>query len=477
MAASPVWNGPGLDLEPAFRAVRGAAPFRRTGRVRQVVGLAVESTGPHARIGEVCSIRTAGGSHLGAKAASATGRGELLAEVVGFRDRNVLLLPLGEMEGIEAGSEVIAHGRPLQVGVGPGLLGRVVNAFGQPIDNRGPIPVERFQSLSGSAPGPLDRTRVTEVLGLGVRAIDGPLTCGKGQRIGIFAGSGVGKSALLGMIACNTSADANVIALVGERGREVREFIERDLGDGLARSIVVVATAEQPPLVRLKAAFTATTMAEYFRDEGCDVMLMMDSITRAATARREVGLAVGEPPTTRGYTPSVFAMLPQLLERAGTSRTGTITGVYAVLVEADDLTEPIADALKAILDGHVVLSRRIASGGRYPAVDVLASVSRVMNDIVSPEHTAAANALRRVLATYAENEDLIAIGAYQRGTNPDIDAALDRIGDVRRYLAQGLDEEASFEDSIRMLVELFPQACNDARGSTLSGTRSTAGEA
>jgi flagellum-specific ATP synthase len=432
--------------------------------VRQVVGLAIESTGPTARIGEVCSLRTS------------AGRPEILAEVVGFRDRDVLLLPLGEMEGIEAGSTVIAHGRPLQVGVGPALLGRVVNAFGQPIDNRGAIFVERFQPLVSSAPRPLDRTRVTDVLGLGVRAIDGPLTCGKGQRIGIFAGSGVGKSALLGMIARNTSADVNVIALVGERGREVREFIERDLGDGLERSVVVVATAEQPALVRLKAAFTATTVAEYFRDAGRDVMLMMDSVTRAATARREAGLAVGEPPTTRGYTPSVFAMLPQLLERAGTSRAGTITGLYAVLVEADDMTEPVADALKAILDGHIVLSRRIASEGRYPAVDVLASISRVMNDIVSPAHRAAAMALRSALATYAENEDLIAIGAYQRGTNPAIDDALARIGDVRRYLAQGLDEGAPFEESQRLLAELFPEAWDEggeraaSRGQSDSGT-------
>jgi flagellum-specific ATP synthase len=458
-----MWGAGGPDLARAFEAARAASPFRRTGRVRQVVGLAVESRGPSARIGEVCSLRTSAGPP------------EIFAEVVGFRDRDVLLLPLGDMEGIEAGSTVVAHGRPLQVGVGPGLLGRVVNAFGQPIDNHGPILVERFQPLVSSAPGPLDRTRVTHVLGLGVRAIDGPLTCGKGQRIGIFAGSGVGKSALLGMVARNTSADVNVIALVGERGREVREFIERDLGDGLERSVVVVATSEQPPLVRLKAAFAATTMAEYFRDEGHDVMLMMDSITRAATARREVGLAVGEPPTTRGYTPSVFAMLPQLLERAGTSRAGTITGLYAVLVEADDLTEPVADSLKAILDGHIVLSRRIASEGRYPAVDVLASVSRVMNDIVSPEHRAAANALRSVLATYAEHEDLIAIGAYQRGTNPGIDDAVARVGEVRSYLSQGLGERAHADDSLRALLELFPGAHKAAGEEIASGIRPAEG--
>ena len=317
---------------------------------------------------------------------------------------------------------------------------------------------------------------MTEPLSLGVRAIDGPLTCGKGQRIGIFSGSGVGKSALLGMIARNTSADVNVIALVGERGREVREFIERDLGAGLHRSVVVVATADQPPLVRLKAAFAATTIAEYFRDEGSDVMLMMDSITRAATARREAGLAVGEPPTTRGYTPSVFAMLPQLVERAGTSSVGTITGLYAVLVEADDLTEPIADALKAVLDGHVVLSRRIASEGRYPAVDVPDSVSRVMNDIVSPEHRAAARALRSVLSTYAEHEDLIAIGAYQRGTNPSIDDALARIDDVRQYLAQDLDENVSLDDSLRLLRELFSEPRRGDRQDTTVDERFAAAE-
>jgi len=450
VAVSDLWGTAEPDLSAAFAAVEASSPFRRTGRVRQVVGLAVESTGPSARIGEVCSLHAGGGA------------GDILAEVVGFRDRHVLLLPLGEMDGIEAGSRVVAHGTPLQVGVGPGLLGRVVDAFGRPIDNKGPILVERFLPVTGSAPKPLDRTRVTEALGLGVRAIDGPLTCGKGQRIGIFSGSGVGKSALLGIVARNTSADVNVIALVGERGREVREFIERDLGDGLHRSVVVVATADQPPLVRLKAAFAATTMAEYFRDEGSDVMLMMDSITRAATARRE--------------TPSVFAMLPQLVERAGTSPAGTITGLYAVLVEADDLTEPIADALRAVLDGHVVLSRRIASEGRYPAVDVLDSVSRVMNDIVSPEHRAAAAALRRVLSTYAEHEDLIAIGAYQRGTNPSIDDALARIDDVRQYLAQDLDENVSLDDSLRLLTQMFPEPRRGAQHDTTTDERFAAAE-
>lgn len=430
------------DLTPALEAVQSAPLFRRSGRVRQVIGLAVESAGPMAQIGELCHIeRTNGGPALP-------------AEVVGFRDRRVLLLPLGDMRGIEPGNAVVCSGGPLTVGVGPDLLGRVVDAFGQPIDAGPALRVRERRPVTGEAPGPLERARVTEVIELGVRAIDGPLTCGKGQRVGIFSGSGVGKSTLLGMTARHTTADVNVIGLVGERGREVREFLERDLGAGLSRSVVVVATSEQPALVRLKAAFTATTIAEYFRDEGLDVILMMDSITRAATAQREAGLAAGEPPTTRGYTPSVYAMLPKLLERAGTAGRGSITGIYAVLVEQDDLNEPVADAVKAILDGHIVLSRRIAEEGRYPAVDVLASVSRVMNDIVSPEHRAATKLLREILSVYAENEDMIAIGAYEPGTNARIDRALELIAPAREFLAQPADHPAPFAESVRRLLAL-----------------------
>ncbi|MFQ6130612.1 MAG: FliI/YscN family ATPase [Armatimonadota bacterium] len=424
--------------------MRRTPVFRRTGRVRQVVGLAIESAGPMVQIGELCRIERTGGDP------------PLRAEAVGFRDRRVLLLPLGDMSGIEPGNVVVASGGPLRIGVGWGLLGRVVDAFGRAMDGGPPPEVRERRPVTAEAPSPLQRERVSEVMELGIRGIDGPLTCGKGQRVGIFSGSGVGKSSLLGMVARHTAADVNVIALVGERGREVREFLERDLGEGLSRSVVVVATSEQPALVRLKAAFTATAIAEYFRDQGRDVILMMDSITRAATAQREAGLAAGEPPTTRGYTPSVFAMLPKLLERAGTAARGSITGIYAVLVEQDDLSEPVADAVKAILDGHIVLSRRIAEEGRYPAVDVLASVSRVMNDIVSPEHRAAAALLRDVLSTYAEHEDMINIGAYERGTNPRIDRALALVGRVRQYLAQSSDEPAPFAESVRRLLELVP---------------------
>ena len=446
IAEAPRRGGPafGGGLEPLIQVAEQAAVFRRVGHVRQVIGLAIESAGPLSRLGEVCLIERAGGA------------GPFPAEVVGFKDHNVVvLLPLGDMAGIEPGDPVRAAGRPLQVGVGPGLLGRVVDAFGHALDGGAPVPAVERRSAAGEAPAPLSRARVTEPIELGVRAIDGLLTCGKGQRLGIFSGSGVGKSVLLGMIARHTAADVNVIGLVGERGREVREFIERDLGDSLRRSVVVVATSEQPPLVRLTAALTATTIAEYFRDQGMDVLLMMDSITRAATAQREAGLATGEAPTTRGYTPSVFGMLPRLLERAGTSERGSITGLYAVLVEQDDLNEPVADAVKAILDGHVVLSRGIASEGRYPAVDVLASVSRVMNDIVAPGHRAAAAKLRDVLAVYAEHEDMITIGAYEPGTNPRVDRALELIAPVRQYLAQDINEKVSFADSVRQLEAVF----------------------
>jgi flagellum-specific ATP synthase len=379
----------------------------------------------------------------------------VLAEVVGFRDSKVLIMPLGEMMGIGAGSDVVALGTPLEIGVGDQLLGRVLDGLGHPIDGKGPILTERRLEVTAAPPPPLSRKRIVEPLALGVRAIDGPLTCGKGQRVGIFAGSGVGKSTVLGMIARNTAADVNVIALVGERGKEVLDFIERDLGEeGLRRSVVIVSTSDQPALVRIKAAFVAMTVAEYFRDQGLDVTFMMDSVTRFAMAQREVGLAIGEPTTTRGYTPSVFALLPKLLERAGTSDKGTITGLFTVLVDGDDLNEPVADAVRSCLDGHIVLSRQLAAANHYPAIDLLQSVSRVMPDVVSKEHYGAASALRDVLATYREAEDLVNIGAYVPGSNPRVDVALAKIDGARAFLKQGIHEAASFDDSVAALARL-----------------------
>jgi flagellum-specific ATP synthase len=350
---------------------------------------------------------------------------------------------------------VVALGRPLQVGLTSGLLGRVLDGLGRPIDGLGRIVDAIPAEITGDPPNALRRRRVTEALGMGVRAIDGLLTCGKGQRVGIFSGSGVGKSTMLGMIARNTTADVNVIALVGERGKEVRDFIERDLGEaGLKRSVVVIATSDQPALVRIKAAYVATRIAEFFRDAGLDVMLIMDSVTRFAMAQREVGLAIGEPTTTRGYTPSVFAALPKLLERAGTSETGTITALYSVLVEGDDMNEPVADAVRAILDGHIVLSRRLASANQFPAVDVLASVSRVMPDVVSEAHFAAASKVRDLMATYREAEDLINIGAYVAGSNPRVDLAIARNETIKSFMRQGIYEVSTLEEAQRAVTAL-----------------------
>jgi flagellum-specific ATP synthase len=417
--------------------------IRTNGKVSQVIGTVIESNGPPMAIGETASItyrRTAK---------------PVLAEAVGFRDAKVLLMPLGELGGIAAGSGVVALGKPLQVGVSNGLLGRVLDGLGRPIDGLGPIVEARRVEIAGAPPSALHRRRVSEPLGVGVRSIDGLLTVGKGQRAGIFAGSGVGKSTVLGMIARNTDADVNVIALVGERGKEVRDFLERDLGElGLKRSVVVVATSDQPALVRIKAAFVATRIAEFFRDQGLDVMLMMDSVTRFAMAQREVGLAIGEPTTTRGYTPSVFALLPKLLERTGAAEHGTITALYTVLVDGDDMNEPVADAVRSILDGHIVLSRKLAAANQYPAVDVLASVSRVMPDVVPPSHLTAASSMRDVLATYRDAEDLVNIGAYVPGSNPRVDHALARIDAVRQFLRQGIYDVSTFDDAQRAVMGL-----------------------
>ncbi len=434
---------PTFSTEKYLGALRSADLVRQNGKVRQVIGVVIESLGPNMAVGETCRIaykRTAE---------------PVLAEVVGFRDNKVLIMPLGEMKGIGAGSDVMALGKPLEIGVGDQLLGRVLDGLGEPIDGKGDIFTERRMEVTAAPPPPLTRRRITEPLSLGVRAIDGALTCGKGQRIGIFAGSGVGKSTVLGMIARNTAADVNVIALVGERGKEVLDFIERDLGpEGLRRSVVIVSTSDQPALVRIKAAFVAMTVAEYFRDQGLDVTFMMDSVTRFAMAQREVGLAIGEPTTTRGYTPSVFAMLPKLLERAGTSERGTITGLFTVLVDGDDMNEPVADAVRSILDGHIVLSRQLASANHYPAIDVLQSVSRVMPDVVSKEHYAASSALRDVLATYREAEDLINIGAYVPGSNPRVDLALSKIENARRFLKQGIYETSTYDESVAGLASV-----------------------
>ncbi len=416
------------------------------GRVAQVVGLVAESQGPDVRVGDLCRICFRDGSH------------GLDAEVVGFRDDRVLLMPLGDLREVGPGCDVISTNHPLEVGVGEALLGRILDGLGEPMDDRGPLAATDFYPLYAVPPHPLRRQMVERPLSVGVRVVDGMLTLGTGQRIGIFAGSGVGKSTLLGMMARYTTADVNVISLVGERGREVREFIERDLGpEGLARSVLIIATSDQPPLIRLKAALTATAVAEYFRDQGRDVLLMMDSVTRVARAQREIGLAIGEPPATRGYTPSVFEMLPRLLERAGAGERGSITGIYTVLVEGDDMNEPVADTVRGVLDGHIVLSRKIASRNFYPAVSVLESVSRVMPAIVSPEHLAAAGRIRDLLATYAESEDLINIGAYKAGSNARVDWALSHLDSVRAFLEQRVDESSSFEETDRRMLALAPQ--------------------
>lgn len=443
-AATP----PVVDMNRYRQILRQTDPLRCNGVVTQVIGLVVESTGPAAEIGEICEIRSS-------RTKTAT-----KAEVVGFKSNRVLLMPLGEMEGVRAGAEVVGTGHTQQVVVGEHLLGRVLDGLGEPLDNLGGIRSSGAKSYPANAtpPDALTRRRITEQLTVGVRALDGMLSIGKGQRVGIFAGSGVGKSTLLGMIARNTSADVNVICLTGERGREVREFIELDLGpEGLARSVVIVATSDKPPLVRLKAALVATSIAEYFRDEGKDVMLMMDSVTRLAMAQREVGLAVGEPPATRGYTPSVFALLPRILERSGTSDKGTITGLYTVLVDGDDMNEPIADTVRGILDGHVVLSRALASQNHYPAIEIAQSVSRVMPQITDSNHREIAGKIRSLMATYKEAEDLINIGAYADGSNPRIDEAKRLIEPIRSFLRQATHDYCDLPQTLRQLEGILEQ--------------------
>jgi flagellum-specific ATP synthase len=433
------------SLREAALRMRAADPVRVNGRVIQAVGLVIEGYARVAGLGEICRIT------------GSAGRPDVPAEAVGFREGRVLLMPLADIQSVGPESQIIPTGRPLEVAVGRGLLGRVLDGLGRPQDGLGPLRWEARVPVHQTPPDALRRQRIKQVLSTGVRAIDGLLTCGKGQRVGIFAGSGVGKSVLMGMMARYTKADVNVIALVGERGREVRDFIERDLRGGLARSVVIAATSDQPALVRRQAAWVACAVAEYFRDLGFDVLFMMDSVTRFAQAQREIGLAVGEPPTTRGYTPSVFALLPRLLERAGTTpRRGSITGVYTVLVEADDMNEPIADAVRAILDGHVVLSRDLAAQNHYPSIDVLQSVSRLQIDLVDQAHLAAAGRLRETLAVYRDARDLVNIGAYAKGSNPKIDFALEHLDRINAFLRQDMGEPSAFEEAARRLGELLP---------------------
>jgi flagellum-specific ATP synthase len=432
-------------LVRAIRAVQEADLARRIGCVSDLIGLIIEATGVQVEIGEVCMVGD--GRDRG-------GRDPVPCEVVGFRGGRTLLMPLGELHGIGPGTSVYPTGSPFRVAVGEPLLGRVIDGLGDPLDGFGPPADVSWRSTEGAPPDPLSRPRITDRVSLGVRALDTLVPCGIGQRLGIFAGSGVGKSSLMGMIARSTSADVNVIALVGERGREVREFIERDLGDAISHSVVVVATSDQPALVRIRAAFTATAIAEHFRDTGRNVMLMMDSVTRFAMAQREVGLAIGEPPATRGYTPSVFALLPRLLERAGTSDRGSITGLYTVLVDGDDMNEPIADAVRSILDGHVVLSRAMAHTGHYPAIDVLQSVSRLIGEIVTPEVREAGTRLRSALAAYREKEDLISIGAYQPGTDHLLDATIALRPRIDAFLRQRVDEPSAVDAADAELIAL-----------------------
>lgn len=432
-----------FPLDKYLRVVEETPSVNEYGEVTQVIGLTIEANGPRARLGEICHIFT-------------NPQESVPAEVVGFRDQRLILMPLGHTSGIGPGSMVQATRRLLTAEVGPGLLGRILDGLGNPMDGLGPLDGTWRYPLHGQPPDPLERQRIKEPLSVGVRAIDGLLTCGKGQRIGIFSGSGVGKSTLLGMMARNTAADVNVIALVGERGREVREFVERDLGpEGLARSVVVVATSDQPALIRLKGAYTATAIAEYFRDQGLDVLFMMDSVSRFAAAQREIGLAVGEPPATRGYPPSVFALLPRLLERTGPGKDGTITAFYTVLVEGDDMNEPVADTVRGILDGHIVLTRQLADKGHYPAIDILSSVSRVMPEVIPRSHLQAAIKIKEAVATFREMEDLINIGAYRTGSNAKVDRAIQLMDFIDGFLRQETNEVTALDMAQEQLVELL----------------------
>jgi len=431
-----------IDLTRYMDSIDSMTPIRFHGKVTQVVGLVIEGYCPGAAVGSLCEIYPVAGDPIP-------------SEVVGFRDNKTLLMPLGELRGVGLGSLIAVKREKSSLGVGPSLLGRVIDGLGNPIDDQGPIAIQDESPVYAQPVNPMKRAPIRRPLDLGIRAINGLLTCGEGQRVGIMAGSGVGKSTLLGMIARYTEADVNVIALIGERGRELREFIENDLKEeGLKKSVVVVATSDQPPLVRMRGAYIATTIAEYFQSQGARVLLMMDSATRFAMAMREVGLAIGEPPTTKGYTPSVFAALPKLLERTGNFLHGSITGLYTVLVEGDDFNEPVCDAMRSILDGHIVLSRDLASRNIYPPIDVLASASRVMNAVADIEHRELAGKCKEVLATYRQAEDLINIGAYKQGSNPKIDMAVRNIDRVVSYIKQNIHENIPFDTALSELRQI-----------------------
>lgn len=436
-----------IDLRRYREIIATTTTMRHLGKVLQIIGLIIEADGPKGSIGDLCYITNEDGNLT------------ISAEIVGFKEDRILLMPLGSMDGLRPGANVINTGSSMKIQVGPQLLGRVLDGLGRPIDNLGEINSQCLYSTQAEVINPLKRALIREPLSLGIRSVDGFTTIGKGQRVGIFAGSGVGKSTTLAMMAKNTGADLNVIALIGERGREVREFIESTMGaEGMKRSIVIVATSDQPSLVKIKAAFVAMAVAEYFRDQGKDVLFMLDSVTRIAMAQREVGLAVGEPPATRGYTPSVFALMPKLLERAGSNDKGTITGLYTVLVEGDDFNEPISDTARSILDGHIMLSRELAHKNHYPAVDVLQSVSRVMGDVVEKQHKVAAGKVRTLLAAYRKNEDLINIGAYVKGSDADTDKAIALMDSINFFLQQGVDEPMPYNDTVNALLKLAERA-------------------
>ena len=445
-----------LDLAKYHACLTSSCPIRATGRVTDVIGLVVEAHGPVSCLGTVCDIYSKQNNH------------KITAEVSGFKNNNVLLMPLEEILGIGPGCRVVARQQKAVVPVGPGLLGRVIDGLGNPIDGKGLIVSADEYPIYTSSINPMRRQRIARPLDLGIRVINGLLTVGCGQRVGVFAGSGVGKSVLLGMIARKTEADVNVIALIGERGREVNDFIDKELGpEGMERSVVVVATSDRLPLIRMRGAFIATAIAEYFRDQGNHVNLMMDSVTRFAMAQREIGLALGEPPTTKGYTPSVFNLLPKLLERAGTSdNRGTITGLYTVLVEGDDSNEPIADALRSLLDGHINLDRDLAMENHYPAIDLLSSISRVMDDIIDDKHKQSAHRFKQILATYRKAEDLINIGAYVAGSNPNVDYAIEMYEKLTAYLRQSIEETVSLKDSRQQLNLLFENVSRASKPDT-----------
>lgn len=431
-----------IDVSSQRRLIHLSDLYTYKGKISKIMGLMVEATGLVCNIGDICEIQV-------------NEEETILAEVVGIKDTVVQLMPYREVEGIGSGSIVVNTGNKLEIGVSDSMMGRAIDALGNPIDGGPPIEHTAWYPINGAPSNPMNRPPITEVMELGVKAIDGLLTMGKGQRMGIFAGSGVGKSTLMGMIARNVKADINVIALVGERGREVVEFINRDLGpEGMKRTVLVIATSDQPAMMRLKCSLSATAIAEYFRDQGRDVLLMMDSLTRFCMAQREIGLSIGEPPVARGYTPSIYTALPKLLERSGNFERGSITGIYTVLVEGDDANEPISDTVRGIVDGHIVLSRKVAMSNHYPAIDVLASISRLMSSIADPEHAKAAGKIRQMMSTYQENKDLISIGAYKSGTNPELDNAIRHIDAINELLQQRVENKVSFEETVARMIEL-----------------------